>query len=271
VKVYFTVFAVTIVILSLALPAFSQQQRLNSERGFLAGKTFDLKAPAPRLANGKPDFSGLWDRPRVQDITRAVQPVGGITFKGEPELPFTPAGKRTWDSHDARNDYAGACLPYGFPRAIVAIHPMQLVQTNDHLAFLFEQNGWFTVVPIDGRPMPKDAADQLSWFGTSVGRWEGDTLVIETTALNGMTKLDTVGHPISTKTKLTQRLSRPNFGTMNYEMIVDDPHTYSRPLRIQHTWVLKPEWEIMEYSCMENQLDLFQNGTITWKRPERID
>jgi hypothetical protein len=253
------------VMLSLTLPAFSQQ------RGFLAGKTFDVNGPTPRTANGKPDFSGLWDRPRVNDITRAPMMAPGIKYTPIAELPFTPAGKRTWDAHDPRNDYAGACLPYGFPRAIVAVHPMQLVQTNDHLAFLFEQNSWFTVLPIDGRPLPKDAADQPSWFGTSAGRWDGDTLVIETVALNGMTKLDTVGHPISTKTKLTQRLSRPNFGTINYELIVEDPHTYARPLRMQHTWVLKPEWEIMEYSCLENQIEQFQDGTITWKRPEHVD
>ena len=270
-KVHFTVIAVTIVILSLALPALSQETRLNSDRGFLAGKTFDLNGPTPRLANGKPDLSGLWDRPRIRDITEATRPTGRIRFVPEPELPFTAAGKRAWDSHDPENDYAGACLPYGFPRAIVAVHPMQLVQSNDHLAFLFEQNSWFTVVPIDGRPFPKDVEAQPSWFGTSVGRWEGDTLVIETVAMNGLTKLDTVGHPISTKTKLTQRLTRPNFGTINYEMIVDDPHTYTRPLKLQHTWELKPEWEIMEYSCLENNLDLFKNGTIDWQRPEHVD
>jgi hypothetical protein len=269
VKIRFTVIAVAVlVMLSLTLPAFSQQ---TSTRGFLAGKKFDLKAPAPRLPNGKPDLTGLWDRPRVNDITKAPAMGGGLRYVPEPELPFTAAGKKTWESHDPRNDYAGACLPYGFPRAVVAIHPMQLLQNNDFLAFLFEQNSWFTVIPTDGRTHPKDAADQPSWFGNSVGHWEGDTLVLETIALNGMTKLDTVGHPISTHTKLTQKLTRTNFGTIEYEMIVDDPHNYTRPLKMQHTWILKPEWEIMEYSCMENQLDLFQNGTITWKRPEHID
>lgn len=263
-KIRFTVIALTVfVMLSLSLPAFSQQ------RGFLAGKKFDLKGATPRLANGKPDLSGLWDRPRVNDITKV--PAGPLKFVSEPALPFTAAGKKTWESHDPRNDYAGACLPYGFPRAIVAIHPMQLLQTNDFLSFLFEQNSWFTVLPIDGRPIPRDAADQPSWFGASAGHWEGDTLVIETVAMNGLTKLDTAGHPLSSKGKLTQKLTRTNFGTIEYELTVDDPHNYTRPLKMQHTWALKPEWEIMEYSCMENQLDLFQNGTITWKRPENVD
>jgi hypothetical protein len=252
-------------VMLLALPVFSQQ-----DRGFLAGKKFDLNGPTPRLSNGKPDLTGVWDRPAIQDITRPMN-AEGMTFTPEPALPFTEWGKKQWESHDPKNDYVGACLPYGFPRAIVARHPMQLLQHSDFMAFLFEQNSWFTVVPIDGRPHPKDAMDTPSWFGNSVGRWEGDTLVISTIALNGLTKLDTVGHPLSTQGRLTQRFTRTSFGRMDYEMIVDDPKTYTRPLKLKHTWVLRPEWEIMEYSCTENNLDLIRSGVINWKRPADVD
>ena len=90
---------------------------------------------------------------------------------------------KAYKAYDPKNDYAGACLPYGWPRAIQGLHPLQLVQSDDFMAFLFEQNSWFTVVPIDGRPHPKDANDFPTWFGNTVGRWEGDTLVLDTVAL----------------------------------------------------------------------------------------
>ena len=262
------ILGLVLMISSLAVPpAFAQQP---PDRGFLAGKTYDLKGPAPRL-NGKPDLTGVWDRPAVTDITRSFGEPDGVRQVGVAELPFTEWGRKQWEAHDPNNDYAGACLPYGFPRAIVARHPMQLVQHPDFLAFLFEQNSWFTLVPIDGRPHPKDAKDNPSWFGNSVGRWEGDTLVIDTIGVNGYTKLDTVGHPLSKDLHLTQRITRTNFGQIEYEMIIDDPKTYTRPIKQVQTWVLRPDWEIMEYSCAENNLDLLKSGIIDWKKPEIVD
>ena len=110
-----------------------------------------------------------------------------------------------------------------------------------------------------------------TWFGNSAGHWEGDTLVIETMGVNGLTKLDTVGHPLSTEMHLTQRFTRTDFNHMEYEMIIDDPKFYTRPLRQLQTWVLRPEWNIMEYSCMESNLDNITNGTISWSRPENVE
>ena len=153
-----TAFAVTLmfVVLSFPLAGFSQQP---SDRGFLARKEYDLDGPAPRLSSGKPDLTGVWDRPYVRDITQSFTSPNGTRQVGEPELPLTEWGERQWENHDPANDYAGACLPYGFPRAIVARHPMQLLQHEDFIAFLFEQNSFLTLVPIDGRSHPRDAVD----------------------------------------------------------------------------------------------------------------
>jgi hypothetical protein len=258
-----------IVILSLALPACSPEQP--ADPGLLPDAEDDLNGRISRLSNGKPDLTGVWERPYVRDITQSFTNPDGIGQVGEPELPFTEWGQTQWDSHDPANDYAGACLPYGFPRAIVARHPMQLLHHNDFMSFLFEQNSWFTVVPIDGRPHPADAMDNPTWFGNSVGHWEEDTLVIDTIGVNGYTNLDTVGHPHSTQMHLVQRFTRTDFGHINYEMIIDDPKTYSRPIKQVQTWVLRPDWEIMEYSCAENNLGLIANGTIKWTRPENVD
>ena len=258
----FTVMA-TLVILSLALPAFSQTP---PDRGFLAGKKYDLKGPAPRLANGHSDLGGIWDRPGVQDVTKSAAGRDGMKQEGQAELNFTEAGMKAYKAYDTKNDYAGACLPYGWTRAIQGLHPLQLVQSDDFMAFLFEQNSWFTVVPIDGRPHPKDAEVTSSWFGNTVGKWEGDTLVLDTIATNGYIMLDYT-HPVSKDMHLIQRFTRTDFGHMNYEMTVEDPKFYKAPVKNTRTFVLRPNWETMEYSCEETNIEQFKNGTIKWSPP----
>src|SRR2546421_6346339 len=144
------------------------------------------------------NLSGVWQGPYVPDMTRT-----GRNQVGEPNLPFTPAGEKEWKSYDAANgDYTGACLPFGLSRSINAPHPFQIVQNAGYVAFLFEVNNWFHVVPTDGRAMPADPNPQ--WFGHSIGHWDGDTLVIETRSFNGWTRLDTIGHPHSDALHLTQ-------------------------------------------------------------------
>src|SRR6185295_17802228 len=127
--------------------------------------------------------------------------------KGEPELPFTPAGEKDWKSYDAANgDYTGSCLPYGLSRSFNSPNPFQILQNNTSVAFLFEINNWFHVVPTGGRARPNTSDPK--WIGHSVGRWDGDTLVIDTVGFNGYTRLDTVGHPHSDALHLTQTLRR---------------------------------------------------------------
>ena len=148
--------------------------------------------------------------------------------KGAPELPFTPWGEAEWKGYDAANgDYTGACLPFGMTRSMNTPEPMQFMQSDKYLSFLFEQNSWFTVVPIDGRPH-RDGIP--TWFGDSVGHWEGDTLVVDTVNFNGKTRLDTIGHPHSDQLHLTQRFSRPDLGHLTYEVIVDNPKTFTQAM-----------------------------------------
>src|SRR5215467_5944147 len=129
------------------------------------------KGPAPRLANGHPDFGGVWQSPRMADVTKDMP-----CCKGAGELPYTAWGKQQWDSYDAaKGDYTGSCLPFGLLRSVGGPHPAQIIQDDKYIAMLYEQNSWFHVTPIDGRPHPK--SPDPTWFGNSVGRWEGDTLV----------------------------------------------------------------------------------------------
>jgi hypothetical protein len=142
--------------------------------------TPNLKGPAPRLPNGKPSMAGVWDNTRRADVTDPKIP-GNV-----PALPYTAWGKSKWDNYatfmQTNGDYVGSCLPFGITRSIYGPHPLQIIQDNDHLAMLFEQNSMFHLVPTDGRPFTKDLPS--SWFGESVGHWEGDTLVIDTVNMN---------------------------------------------------------------------------------------
>jgi hypothetical protein len=207
--------------------------------------------PTPRTHSGKVDFGGLWEKPYVPDMTK-----DGKNQKGMPDLPFSPWGDHEWKIYDAaEGDYTGACLPFGMTRAMNTPEPMQIIQNDKYLAFLFEQNSWFTVVPTDGRG---HGSSIPTWFGDSVGHWEGDTLVVDTVNFNGKTRLDTIGHPHSDQLHLTQRFSRPDLGHLSYDVTVDDPKTFTKPWKNTRTFILRTDWEIMEYSCEENNKSLWE-------------
>ena len=145
----------------------------------------DIKGPAPRLANGKPDFSGIWARPGTQDLTQTFTNANGTSNRGEPNpLPFTAWGQAQWDNYNPvkDGDYAGSCMPFGWIRSFTP-HPMQIVQNNEYISFLFEQSTMFQVVNTEGLPHRKDWPP--TWFGDSRGRWEGDTLVVDVTNVSG--------------------------------------------------------------------------------------
>ena len=209
-----------------------------------------LTGPVPRMPAGKVDFSGVWQHPFVPDMTKDIP-----NQKGMAELPFTEWGADDWKKYDAANgDYTGACLPWGLPRSMNSPDPFQILQGSIYVTFLFEQNNWFNVVPIDGRGHRNQIP---TWFGDSIGRWEGDTLVIDTVNFNGKTRMDTIGHPHSDQLHLTQRFTRTDLGHISYEMIVEDAKTYTKPWKNTRTFILRPDWEIMEFSCQENNKGLW--------------
>lgn len=166
-------------------------------------------------------------------------------------LPYTPLGKQQFESYNAETgDYTGSCLPFGHNRSINGPDPVQFMQTDDQFAFLYEQNTWFKVLPLDGRAHnPKKVP---TWYGDSVGHWEGDTLVIVTKNFNGFTKLDTNGHPHSDQMVLTEKFTRPDLGHINYEVTIEDPKTYTAPVVSKRVFTLRTDWQIQEYSCEEN-------------------
>jgi hypothetical protein len=216
--------------------------------------------------NGKPDFSGLWQRPYTPDMAATARDgktqVADQSLPADPkienrkQLPYTEWGKQQWESYDAaKGDYTGSCLPFGLMRSMNSPDPIQIMQSDTFLSLLYEQNTWFKVIPIDGRKH----RDQVStWFGDSVGHWEGDTLVVDTINFNGKTRLDTIGHPHSDQLHIVERFSRTDAGHIAYEVTIDDPKTFTKSWKNTRIFNLRPDWQIMEYSCEENNKDFLE-------------
>lgn len=212
------------------------------------------QADIPRLPWGKPDLNGIWARPYVSDMARS-----GRNQEGPGELPFTAAGRQNFDNYDpSTGDYTGSCLPFGLLRAMNSPDPVQFVQTETHMALLYEQNTWFKVINLDGND---HSFGMPTWFGNSIAKWEGDTLVITTNEFNGKTRLDTLGHPHSDQMVVTERFTRRDAETMDYEVTVNDPVYYSEPWTNKRVFTLQKDFELIEYSCNENNKS-FQEGRI---------
>jgi len=133
--------------------------------------------------------------------------------------------------------------------------PIQIMQSPKYVALLYEQNTWFHVIPI-GKQHVKDA--RPTWFGDSIGVWDGNTFVVDTVNFNGRTRLDTIGHPHSDALHVIERFTRTDDKHLAYEVTIDDPKTFTKPWTNKRIFTLRPDWEIMEYSCEENNKDLYE-------------
>jgi hypothetical protein len=228
----------------------------------------DTAAPVPRTADGKPDLSGLWEAPRrasVQDAKRAEEVIGsdialggfgdiGRSVKGG--LPYSPWGSdllKARQANEDKDDPDGYCQPLGMVRMLQIEGPRKIVQVPGLLAILFERDNSFRQIFTDGRPMPVDP--QPAFNGYSTGKWEGDTLVVQTTGFRDGMWLDNVGSPFTADAKVTERFRRPRFGNLEIEVTVDDPKAYTRPWTYTVRQVIAADTEIMEFFCTENNRD----------------
>jgi hypothetical protein len=200
----------------------------------------------PRMSDGKPDLSGVWQRPFVLDMTTS-----GPNQQGEPNLPYTEWAK----AHLIEEfDYSAHCLPLGYTRGINSPMPVEFVQRIDRLVILYEMNNTFHVVYTDGREHPKDL--EPTWFGHSIGKWEGDSLVVDTVGFNDKTRVDTAGHPHTEALHVVERFQRTDATHMSYAVTISDPGAYTKPWKNTRTFTLRPDWELMEYSCEENNKEV---------------
>jgi hypothetical protein len=221
----------------------------------------NLSGPTPRAADGKPDLSGIWLSDRDPDGV-----VGGIEGIVAPrymiditkdlkreEVPFQPWAAELYKARGAnsfRDNPMLQCLPAGVPRLNAYTHPQKIVQTPELVVMLYESMTLFRQIFMDGRELPKDP--QPTWFGYSVGKWEGDTLVVHTTGFNDKTWLDGSGHPHSEAMHLVERFTRRDVGHMDVQVTIDDPKAYTKPLTYTQRQRLLPDTELIEYICNEN-------------------
>jgi hypothetical protein len=203
--------------------------------------------PTPRLANGNVDLSGLWrpaDNALVYDLSLGLP-------KGE-TLPLTPEALKIKAARLAKDDPEANCLPTGVPR--LAPFPWRILQTPSHIFFLFEGNiHSYRQIFMDGRPHPPDP--DPTWYGHSTGRWDKDTLIIDTVGFNDRSWFDFEGHPHTEHLRTTERYTRPNLGTLTEEVTIDDPGAYTRPFTVSSTHRLLLNDELIEYVCQENEKD----------------
>jgi hypothetical protein len=258
----------------LAAPGFLGAQWLNHPTPGLprtAGGKPNLSAPTPRAADGKPDLSGLWQtEPSSPELLARLIP-GGVNGEDVPsqyflnifsdfrpeDVPYQPAGAaafRELSQDFTRESPLSHCLPTGVPMVETAPAPYKIVQGRGMTVMLYERDTTFRQIYTDGRKLPDDPSP--AWMGYSIGKWDGDSLVVDTIGLNDRSWLDARGHTHSDALHLTERFRRPAFGHLEVKMTLDDPKFYTRPITITLKQRLVPDSDLLESFCSENEKDL---------------
>jgi hypothetical protein len=226
--------------------------------------TVNLKAPAPRTADGKPDFSGMWfaekNRPCPPDgcadmqISNEFMDIGWSLPGGLP--PYQPWARKLRNERAEQNgkdDPSTSCRPVGVVKMHTSGFMRRIVQVPGTLWILTEMNAEFRQIFTDGRPFPVEM--QPMPYGYSTGKWDGDTLVVESTGFTDNQWLDRNGSPMTAAAKITERFRRPNYGTMEVTVTVNDPKAYTQPWTVRLTQNLAVNTELLNYYCIENEKD----------------
>ncbi len=231
----------------------------------LANGKPDLSAPAPRSADGKPDLSGIWRNPpapcALEDVGSCQDFTGGVEFgniavhlNGEP--PYQPWAAELVKKRSegiGKDDPVALCQPAGLMRLHTYPPLRKIVQNPGLTLILSERDVTFRQIFTDGRPLAKDP--NPSFNGYSVGKWEGDTLIVETTGFRDGIWLDRKGNPITEAAKMTERFRRPNLGNLEIEITIDDPKAYTKPWTVKLRQILVADTDLLEYYCQENERD----------------
>jgi hypothetical protein len=206
----------------------------------------NLSAPAPRSADGKPDLSGVW-------VVKNGSFYLASDLKSDELRPWAAALYKQREDNFRRDTDGIACLPPG-PKAGIGLggFPMKIVQTPNLVVALYEYQTVFRQIFTDGRALPEDA--NPTWMGYSVGRWDGDTLVVTTAGYNDRTTIDLAGHPHTEALRMTERFHRRDVGHLDLQVTFDDPKAYTRAWTIPFDFDLIPDGDLIEYVC-ENERD----------------
>jgi hypothetical protein len=224
----------------------------------------DPNGPAPRTADGKPDLSGIWNYAGVLGFRGGPPPPppgtppeatfwnieAGIK-EGLPLQPWAAELRRTRMASSSKDNPDAACLPIGYMQSHTHSQPRKMIQSPELLVILYEANGGVRQIFLDGRPAPPADAEPW-WWGYSRGRWEGDTLVVESTHFKDGGWLDVNGAPLTSAGKIIERFRRPSAGRLEIDVTIDDPKAYTRPWTVRVNQRLLPDTDLIEFVCQEN-------------------
>jgi hypothetical protein len=237
----------------------------------------DLNGPTPKAADGHPDLSGVWGLARTGGGRAGAATAGGpapapgapppprefngyATFfdvgaglkDGLPLLPGAAELLKQRKAENSKDNPDAHCLPLGLMQLHEHPQPRKIIQNPGLTVILYEAQAGVRQIFTDGRPLPPADA-QPWWYGYSVGKWDGDTLVVETTGFRDDVWLDIGGSPLTNKGKMTERFHRPNYGTLDMEITFEDPSMYSKPFTVKVRHRIMPDTDLIEFICGENE------------------
>lgn len=206
-----------------------------------------VAASGVATAQSRPDFTGLWISP-TPDISVVLLP-------GE-EISLTPYGAERYRKVDMANSPSYKCLPYGPTRGLQSTNPFQIIQTRDVFAIITEHID-YRMIYTDGRRHPEDILDYPEWMGHSIGRWEGDTLLVETIGMREETWLDTAGFEHSDKLRMTERFQKTGPDTLRLTVTIEDPVFYAKPFTYgRNVRRMAKNVRLMPARCADNERSL---------------
>jgi len=223
----------------------------------------NLEAPAPRTADGKPDFSGIWEPDRNRpcpaggcadmQIPQEFLNIGFSLKDGPPYQPWAAEARRQRMEQNGKDDPVSRCQPGGIVKLHTTPQLHKIIQIPGLLVTLNEMESQFRQIFTDGRPLP--SIDKPTFNGYSTGKWEGDILVVTTTGFHDGMWLDRNGSPLTDAATIIERFRRVNFGRMEIDVTIDDPKAYTRPwtIKLVHNIVL--DTDLIDYICTENEKD----------------
>lgn len=223
----------------------------------------NLSAPPPR-AGGKPDFSGVWLTdgapvpPHIPTVEGSELRISrhflDVTADMKPEqVQIEPWAAALFKQRlgDPSLDPAAHCKPIGEPAQAEIPLPYKIVHTPTLMVVLYEENSIHRQIFLDGRKVVPDPEPRF--YGYSTGRWQGDTLVVETTGFNDQQWLDRMGHPRTEAMRVTERFRRPSVGTLEVTVTIEDPKAYRTPIVYTRRATLIPDEDLLEYFCTQNE------------------
>jgi hypothetical protein len=221
----------------------------------------------PRTPDGKPDLSGVWITGALplligEEEARKIQQAdaaAGRTLPPPEPPPYTADAEKQRQYFLSRrgiDDPMARCFISGVPRVTTRPLPFQIIQMKDQVLILYEAHHAFRIIPTDGRRHPDDL--EPSFLGDSVGRWEGDTLVVDVIGFNTKTWLAGVGTIHSEKLHVVERYTRDSADTVRYDVTMEDPEVFTKPWHEHEIFRLRPNERLREYECIENNEDLLR-------------